>query len=195
MLEREKITTSRNDFIAHAIETAEAIDPFEFWQRGETITWGITKKFGYGRSLIVEAAIKTWLDGHDPKDLYDQKPVDYMFLESAAGEAFHRYKKIEGTCQGHPVCFAFDRVTKPKNSNSLLSAFWHHAGHKIQNGAIFFAGFGENNETTTPTISTHMSRTDKSWDQMKYTNINHPHDDLNWEYEVTVLQHPILHAE
>ena len=81
----------------------------------------ITGAMAGGKSLMVEAMMKTLLDHHDPDDMKQPDAKREMFIEESPGFATRQYCQAIGRTQGVPVMYGFDRITTIRDSTDLSS--------------------------------------------------------------------------
>lgn len=125
-----------SSFIINAFET-------EFFYNPNAIPYIlIPTSNSAGKSMIIEAVMKTLLDEYDPEDMKKSNAPKEMFIESEPGYASSYYCQAIGHTKGVPVIYGFDRVTWRYDIDAqygIVGSFQRASDkHKIKPiGAIF----------------------------------------------------------
>ncbi len=123
---------------------------------------------GHGKSMIVEAMMKTLLDQTDPLDMLKPGASKALFIEDEPVQAMRHYCYAAGTCDGVPVLHGFDRVSE-RHKPALLAAFGKAAAGITpapRGGAIFGSnGYVHDDTGQWLTINLHSEKDYKGWDK------------------------------
>lgn len=158
-------TTSREQLIDVSCVIANAFDR-DFLYDPKDIPYVLIIGSGDGgKSMMVEAMMKTFLDGYNPEDMKHPDAPRKMFIENYSAEATDRYCQVIGSVNDVPVMLGFDRITGrfyDDAQNQLIRTFRKAAkskGLKNPSGAIFSSN--EIVGATKPWVVIELERTEE----------------------------------
>ncbi len=102
-------TDSREQIVRLGIFLAKAFNPAFLHNVEDPPIVVVNGTGGGGKSMIIEAMMKTLLDQTDPLDMLAPDARKEMFIEQYGAEALSSYCYAAGTQDGIPVLYGFDR--------------------------------------------------------------------------------------
>ncbi len=134
-------TKTREDLIRLSVFLAGALPPDIQRSRWNPPIIVIDGTGAGGKSMIIEAMMKTLLDQADPLDMLKPGAADTMFIEAGPAEAISVYCYAAGSHEGAPVLYGFDRRSWHKMS--LVKTFRKALAEvkpRPVGGAVFCSG-------------------------------------------------------
>ncbi|MDB5490779.1 MAG: hypothetical protein JWO78_628, partial [Micavibrio sp.] len=161
-------THSREELIELSRAIAHSL-PHRFLQNPENIPYILVPgSGGGGKSMIVEAMMKTLLDECDPDDMKLTNAKNEMFIERHPCQALYKYCQAVGHTNGASVLYGFDRKTSPFSpdaKNQLLHAFKKAARkHGVPPAGAIFTSNGDVGETE-PWIVINLNAQGRRWER------------------------------
>jgi hypothetical protein len=133
------VTNTREELIALSAFLARAITPQIKAQNTAQII-SINAGESEGKSLIIEAMMRSLIDGQDYRDMIKEGETNKMFLEKRPEEATDKYLSKKCKVEGYRATLAFDRITHAYMINRatlLKNAFNNNAPPFHKRGLIF----------------------------------------------------------
>ncbi len=182
-------TNSRAELIGLSIFLARALPSDFLHDIRNPMTIQLSGTYKSGKSMIVEAMMKTMLDNADAHGMLKPDAPKEMFLEQFPAQASLNYVYATGTHNGTPVLYAFDRISDGIEYY-LNYQFREAAATAIPapaGGAIFFEAAGYNEQWLTLDLKRRHSReSDPAWDRTTTITVesdelkNDPQFNLYW---------------
>ncbi len=149
-------TRSRAELIQLSIFLAEALNPDFLHDMADPPIVMVPGRAA-GKSMIVEAMMKTLLDKTDPLDMLKPGAPNRMFIEDYPMQALKKYCYAAGTQNGVPVLYGFDRIS-PRRKSSLVAQFTYAAldSWPLPRGGAIFGSRGIVGDKTGDWLAIHL---------------------------------------
>ncbi len=168
-------TRSREELIHLAIFLAKTFKSEFFYDAGNPPIIEVPGWASAGKSMVVEAMMKTLLDQTDPLDMLKPDAPKTMFIEKRPMEARKDYTYAAGTHEGVSVLYSFDRLNQLQYElRDEFSRAIAEFSPKPAGGAIFWPYKGSHLKQRWLTINLEGDRPDLKWGRLSTITVHSP---------------------